>query len=195
MQTARVKIIEAARKLFEEKGVDGTSIRDIAKKAGYSHTTIYLYFGNKQELFNLIAEKPLKKLYSEFEEIYQLNKENKDKFLLMCEKFVEFGIKQRQFYPLLSTYEGERIDKKKYNNVISDLRMKSLNLLGKVLGEMIPDSLNEELRIDLVRGIFYFLHGVVMTYVSSKEPNKELIPRLKRIVDDYFDYTFFKNKS
>ncbi|MFD1125068.1 TetR/AcrR family transcriptional regulator [Lentilactobacillus raoultii] len=194
IQTARAKIIEAARKLFENKGVDGTSIRDIAKEAGYSHTTIYLYFGNKQELFNLIAEKPLKKLYLKFEEIYESDKSNKDKFLLMCEYYVAFGIAQRQFYPLLATYDGERIDEKSYKNDTSKMRMKSLNLLEEVLKKIISDNLDGELRVNLVRGVFYFLHGTVMTYISSKEPSEELIPRLKKIVDDYFNYTFLKDK-
>ncbi|WP_032795586.1 TetR/AcrR family transcriptional regulator [Lacticaseibacillus paracasei] len=195
MQIARTKIIEAAKKLFEEKGVDETSIRDIAQKAGYSHTTIYLYFKSKQELFNLIAKEPLEDLYSKFEEIYCLKKSNEDKFLLMCEQYVEFGIKQRNFYSLLTTYRGERIDKERFDNKINDLRMSALDLVSKVLLKVIPVNVESELKNNLIRGMFYFLHGVVMTYVTSLESDKELIPRVKKIVDDYIGYTFFKNDN
>ncbi|KZD98087.1 transcriptional regulator (TetR/AcrR family) [Lactiplantibacillus plantarum] len=195
MQIARTKIIEAAKKLFEEKGVDETSIRDIAQKAGYSHTTIYLYFKSKQELFNLIAKEPLEDLYSKFEEIYCLKKSNEDKFFLMCEQYVEFGIKQRNFYSLLTTYRGERIDKERFDNKINDLRMSALDLVSKVLLKIIPVNVESELKNNLIRGMFYFLHGVVMTYVTSLESDKELIPRVKKIVDDYIGYTFFKNDN
>jgi AcrR family transcriptional regulator len=47
----RKSILEAAREVFLEKGVDQTSIRSIAQKIEYSPTTIYLYFKDKNEIF------------------------------------------------------------------------------------------------------------------------------------------------
>jgi len=47
----RRSILNAAREVFLEKGVDQTSIRSIAQKIEYSPTTIYLYFKDKNEIF------------------------------------------------------------------------------------------------------------------------------------------------
>lgn len=44
------RIIEEALLLFEEKGIDKTSIRDIMKKAKYGLGTFYLYFKDKKDL-------------------------------------------------------------------------------------------------------------------------------------------------
>jgi AcrR family transcriptional regulator len=46
----RADIVEAARRVFEEKGYYKTKIDDIAAKAGLSHGTIYRYFPSKDAL-------------------------------------------------------------------------------------------------------------------------------------------------
>ena len=43
-QLTRDRILEAASSLFAEKSFQEVGIREIAKRAGCSHTTIYLYF-------------------------------------------------------------------------------------------------------------------------------------------------------
>lgn len=51
------QILEGARKVFLAKGFDGASMNDIAKAAGVSKGTLYVYFENKERLFvDLIAE-------------------------------------------------------------------------------------------------------------------------------------------
>jgi TetR/AcrR family transcriptional regulator len=45
------QIIEAALEVFGECGLAKTRLQDIAKRAGVSKGTIYLYFPNKEELF------------------------------------------------------------------------------------------------------------------------------------------------
>lgn len=45
------QILEAAKEVFGEHGLAGSRLEDIAKRAGLSKGTIYLYFPNKEELF------------------------------------------------------------------------------------------------------------------------------------------------
>lgn len=48
--TARARIRDAAIRLFTERGMDGTSIRDIAAEAGVSSGLIRHHFGSKEAL-------------------------------------------------------------------------------------------------------------------------------------------------
>ncbi len=48
-------ILKAAGKLFSEKGYDAVTMREIAKEAGCSHTTIYLYFKDKETLLHQLS--------------------------------------------------------------------------------------------------------------------------------------------
>jgi AcrR family transcriptional regulator len=45
------QILEAATEVFAEKGLVAARLEDIARRAGVSKGTIYLYFPNKEELF------------------------------------------------------------------------------------------------------------------------------------------------
>jgi AcrR family transcriptional regulator len=46
----QISIIEAAEKLFAEKGFEGTSVRDIAESANVNLAMISYYFGSKEKL-------------------------------------------------------------------------------------------------------------------------------------------------
>jgi AcrR family transcriptional regulator len=45
------QILDAALAVFAERGLSSARLEDIAKRAGVSKGTIYLYFANKEELF------------------------------------------------------------------------------------------------------------------------------------------------
>src|SRR6266702_7346508 len=51
----RRQIIEGARAAFLEQGFDAASMNDIAKAAGVSKGTLYVYFKHKEELFGAIV--------------------------------------------------------------------------------------------------------------------------------------------
>jgi len=51
----RRQIIEGARQAFMAQGFDATSMNEIAKAAGVSKGTLYVYFQNKEQLFEAIV--------------------------------------------------------------------------------------------------------------------------------------------
>ncbi|MFZ5827911.1 MAG: TetR/AcrR family transcriptional regulator [Bacillota bacterium] len=55
----RKQILETAIPLFARQGFDATSVSQIAREAGVSHGTIFLYFPTKEELFTAAVVEPL----------------------------------------------------------------------------------------------------------------------------------------
>ena len=55
-QEVRQAILDAAAALFVERGYAGFSLRQVAERIGYSATTIYLYFDNKDDLLFTVAD-------------------------------------------------------------------------------------------------------------------------------------------
>jgi AcrR family transcriptional regulator len=51
----RRQIIEGARQMFLTQGFDGASMGEIARKAGVSKGTLYVYFESKEDLFQVVA--------------------------------------------------------------------------------------------------------------------------------------------
>ena len=52
----REKFIEVARQLFARKGVENTTMNDIASSAAKGPRTIYTYFKSKRDIFNAVVE-------------------------------------------------------------------------------------------------------------------------------------------
>jgi TetR/AcrR family transcriptional regulator len=48
------KILEAAKQVFLEKGLDGARMQDIADKAGFNKALVHYYFRSKEKLFEVI---------------------------------------------------------------------------------------------------------------------------------------------
>lgn len=52
----REKLIDVARQLFMKKGVENTTMNDIAAASEKGRRTIYTYFKNKREIYNAVVE-------------------------------------------------------------------------------------------------------------------------------------------
>lgn len=52
----RSELIEAAKAVFAQDGFHGAAIGDVARAAGVSHGTVYVYFASKEDLFRTLVE-------------------------------------------------------------------------------------------------------------------------------------------
>lgn len=58
----REKFIEVARQLFARKGIENTTMNDIASASDKGRRTIYTYFKSKRDIFNAVIERETDKL-------------------------------------------------------------------------------------------------------------------------------------
>lgn len=65
----RDKLIEVARQLFVYKGVENTTMNDIAAASDKGRRTIYTYFKNKKEILNAVVEKQSDAIINRLQEI------------------------------------------------------------------------------------------------------------------------------
>jgi AcrR family transcriptional regulator len=54
------EVLQAALKVFVEKGFGAARLEDIAAEAGISKGTIYLYFASKEDVFEALVQETLK---------------------------------------------------------------------------------------------------------------------------------------
>lgn len=75
----RDKLIEVARQLFANKGVEKTTMNDIAEASDKGRRTIYTYFKNKREIYRAVVDKESMQMLSRLHELScrQLSPENK----------------------------------------------------------------------------------------------------------------------
>lgn len=93
----RKRILEVAKRLFLENGIDNTKIDLIAKEAGMSKSTLYVYFESKEEIKNYISLEAMQFLYEELSErLPKVRESLYEKYMEICHILVEF----KEAYPL-----------------------------------------------------------------------------------------------
>src|SRR6476620_152891 len=55
----REQLIEVGRKLFADKGFEGTSVEEIAAAAGVSKPVVYAHFGGKEGLYAVVVDREI----------------------------------------------------------------------------------------------------------------------------------------
>ena len=75
----RDKFIEVARQLFARKGVENTTMNDIASASEKGRRTIYTYFKSKREIFNAVIASETDQLLDRLREIVSLDTNPDDK--------------------------------------------------------------------------------------------------------------------
>lgn len=86
----RENIVSAASTLFMEKGIAATSMDDIAKAAGYSKATLYVYFENKEEIVGILALNSMKKLYDYISSALIQHETTKARYDFICRGLVQY---------------------------------------------------------------------------------------------------------
>lgn len=63
--TRRALVLDAARSVFAEKGLEGAGIREIARRAGYTPGALYSYFASKEAIYAALLSESLDRLHAE----------------------------------------------------------------------------------------------------------------------------------
>jgi AcrR family transcriptional regulator len=58
----RQQLLEIGRRLFAERGFEGTSIEEIAAQAGVSKPVVYEHFGGKEGLYAVVVDREVERL-------------------------------------------------------------------------------------------------------------------------------------
>ncbi|QQE73909.1 TetR/AcrR family transcriptional regulator [Brevibacillus composti] len=172
-------ILQAAGQLFRERGYDAVTMREIAKAAGCSHTTIYIYFKDKEALLHQLSMAPLQDLFAEMQACLQDPSLPVDEKLFSTSwSFLRFCLKNRSMYALFFMTKSSRVDEKEPAMELQKLRNEMFGLLKEAVIAALPAPLTEEQAWAFARVYFFTLHGIIGTYAETEEPYEQLIERV-----------------
>lgn len=177
-EETKKQIVESAGRLFSEQGYDAVTIRAIAKDAGCSHTTIYLYFKDKEALLHQLSMPPLQELHQQFLYLSHLRTlSSEDKLKQMSLQYIHFCLKNRNLYDIFFNTKSTRVDEEDPKLEINRLRIELFEIMKEIIRECLSIS-NEEQLLAFARIYYYNLNGILSTYSYQHEPLAVLMERL-----------------
>jgi len=100
----REQILDTARKLLFKKGLDATSMNQIARNAELSVGTLYLYFKNKESLFAALQEEGLDLLYTKIKEASGEGSTPREKLEKVALAYLDFSEEYRKYFDIINYF-------------------------------------------------------------------------------------------
>ncbi|MBE5943430.1 MAG: TetR/AcrR family transcriptional regulator [Lachnospiraceae bacterium] len=188
-QFNRDNIITAAKELFETKGIEKTTMDDIAKLADYSKSTIYVYFKSKEDIYNKIVKEYLDMLTGELEVYIEGEEDFESSYYGVCDCLVRFEEKYPQYYASLMG-EGKMTNSKKANTT-TDIDM--TGGLESLIRRLLEKGLRHKfIRTDLeIQPTVLYMWSAISGIIQVAERHREgLDLRLNMNKEEYLRYSF-----
>ena len=169
MSTVKTRslLIDVARKLFAQRGLNGTTMNDIAKASGKGRRTLYAYFANKEEIYAAVIETEVDRISDKMEEVAARDMEPELKITTLIythlnmvkEAVIRNGNLRAEFFRNIWMVEKVR---KNFDDAEIELFRKVYSE-GKAVGEFDIDN------IDLVADItHYCIKGLEVPYIYGR---------------------------
>lgn len=94
----REYIINAAEKLFLDKGYDNVPMNDIADKVGVNRATLYLYFKNKDSLYFAVLLRGLYLMRNAFQKAIKEDQNGLERLIAICNAFFSYYQEYPEYY-------------------------------------------------------------------------------------------------
>ena len=169
----REKFIEVARQLFARKGIENTTMNDIASASDKGRRTIYTYFKSKRDIFNAVIERETDKLLESLRQIADMpgNPEEKLRQYVACRFETMKGIVLRNG----SLKAGFFRDVRKVDRARKFISSKEIEMLRRILQQGQDENV---FNIDDIPAraviITHALQGLDVPYIRDSLADREI---------------------
>ena len=162
----RDKLIEVARQLFANKGVENTTMNDIASASQKGRRTVYTYFRNKRDIFNAVIESETEQLLDKLRAIANkpISAEEKLHEYIICRFLAMKEIVSRNG----SLRAGFFRDIRKVDRARKIISQKEITILRSILSEGVNTGIFEISNINHCAIIItHAIHGLDVPYIRD----------------------------
>ncbi len=167
-EETRERILDAALKLFRERGFDETTMRDIAAAAGVATGAAYYYFRSKEELvmafYVRTAEEARDIIPSEIAKSRDLRKRIQSIIDLKLQQFAEH---RRLMVALVRIGIDPQHPLSPFGEETQTMRDESIEFFRLAIADAKP-SVPKDLAADLPRLLWLYLMGVILFWIFDE---------------------------
>jgi AcrR family transcriptional regulator len=159
-------IADAARKLLDEHGANGVTMRRVAAAVGITPMALYRHYANRDGLLNALADAGFDELAGRLTSL-RLSGDVRRQFTQITDAFLDLAFEKPRLFELmfLSRRDGARRFPEDFRN----RRSPTANVIADVVaGAMQAGALRQDDVWEIVFETGAFVEGLVMLYVGGR---------------------------
>jgi TetR/AcrR family transcriptional regulator, cholesterol catabolism regulator len=157
----RERLLAAAAEVFKDKGLDATSINDIAERMGTDRASVYYYYGSKQEIFLALVRQAVEEIVLGAEGIAAAGGSSAKRLERLVQALLEA---YERHYPFIHLYIQEDMNRVPGDGSMAGAELQALGLRYEAAIERITSEgvASGEFRADLdARLVMFAVLGAV----------------------------------
>lgn len=163
----RAKLVDVARQLFAKKGVEDTTMNDIAVASKKGRRTLYTYFKSKEEIYMAVVEAEIEMLYETLRKVARKDISPEKKILELIFTHLEStktivyrnGTLRADFFRDIWKVEAER----------KDFDIKEVALFRKILQEGKDTGVFDIDDVEITASILHFcIKGIEVPFIRGQ---------------------------
>ena len=164
----RESIVDAAEKVFFDKGYERTTMDDIARAAALSRGLLYVYFRDKSAILEAVMLRAAEKLRQRFREVAASDMDGGAKIQAMGQAYYAFSIEEPDHFDLLTRAAGDwpTLEPAPLDSTLDACSGEIMRIMADTLEDGIKDgSLDAALIPSPLQTALYLrgtLHGIIM---------------------------------
>lgn len=179
----RRAILDAAIALFLEHGYEKFSLRQVARQIGYTPTTIYLYFEDKDDLLFHAAMDGFKQFGQRLQAAYASAGTPLERLTAIGKAYVRFGLENPLHYRLMFMERSEFLQRTPPPGF--EKPIDSFGILLKTVNECLTaDLLKPGDPLVYAATIWATVHGIVALAVATPYIDGRSVPAMEEVAHD-----------
>lgn len=188
----KTQILNAAKIRFEQKGIQLTTVDEIAKEADMSKSTLYVYFKSKDEILYHLIYAEFQKMKENMEKCKKESTSFKDAYYAICHMMVAYQKQSPVFFEcLLNRIEVSR-------KQMEDMPvLKQIYAVGEQVNDIIAELLETGMKqgkvkkdIPLIPTVLFMWSSISEAVRFANEKSDYLKTRLSMKQEEYLEYSF-----
>jgi AcrR family transcriptional regulator len=128
----REQLLDIGRRLFAERGLDGTSIEEIAAQAGVSKPVVYEHFGGKEGLYAVVVDREVERFLTMATRVLE-GEDTMAKFEVAAVNLLRYIQENSDGFRILVRDSNPTSGSGTFASLISDIASQVEYILGDVL--------------------------------------------------------------
>ena len=185
-------ILETAEMLFSNKGIEKTTMDEIAKQADCSKSTIYVYFDSKEEIYNHIIYKQMCEFYNIIQTCFNSYTDFENCYFSICNNLVSiYDNNPNYFHSIMGNINVNESDMAK-NDIL-----RNIYEVGEKINDMIISLFKKGIAENYLQKNLLLLPTIYTLWASltnaimlANEKEIYIYKRMKMNKTDFLQFSF-----